>query len=350
MNYRQLQNELNKNIFSPVYLFVAGDMYIAKSYASLIKKLVAEGDFSSMNINTFDDKAYGAQEIMNAVLTLPVMSDRRYVEIDLDCYAKSAEVMSALAGYAAAPSETTVLILLTSQLPKTSALYKAVAKTGKVVEFEKLTAYELKDWIKNSFEKRGFKIKPDALEYFVEAGEYHSREAGVDTGYFANEIEKIAAYHPGSKEVTVDALRTVSSKNNNEDIFALTDHMLSGNLKGAFYQLDRLIYNKAVPQQVIAQIAGAVRRVAICAYMTQNGLSQAEIAKKWAYHPYAVKKAVEAGKYFSVKDALNALLALDDADTRIKRGEADPQTELAVVTQAVTSKIFACQQAERDLF
>jgi DNA polymerase-3 subunit delta len=164
------------------------------------------------------------------------------------------------------------------------------------------------------------------------------------------EIEKIAAYNPGAKEITAETIRKVSSKNVNEDIFALTDCMLAGDLKGALSQLDRLIYNKATAQQVIAQTASAMKRVAICAYMTQNGHSQADIAKKWGYHPYAVKKAVEAGKRFSLKDALSALSVLDDADVRIKRGESDPLTELAVMTQTITAKLFKSQPAGRSLF
>lgn len=340
MHYRQLQNELNKNSISPVYLFVAGDEYIAKSYIALMKKRLVEGDFSSMNVNTYDDKFYSAQDIMNTVMTLPIMSEKRIVEIDLDVYMKSAELMNSLSEYAADPAETTVLILLSSQLPKTAPLYKAVSKMGKIVEFEKLSVYELKDWIKNSFEKRGLKINADALDYLIEVGEYHSREANVDTGYFANEIEKIASYDTKAKEITLTAVKNISSKNINEDIFALTDCMVSGNLKGAFRQLDRLIYNKAVPQQIIAQVAGAMKRIAVCAYMTQNGFSQTEIAKKWGYHPYAVKKAVEAERNFSIKDALCALLVLDDTDVSVKRGETDPQTALSIMTEAIVSKTF----------
>ena len=341
MNFKRLQSEINKGIIGPLYLFIVKDEYIAKSYASLIKSKAVTGDFYDMNVSVFDDKECDPAQIMNALMTMPVMSERRCVEIDLDVFGKDSSVIKLLCDYAESPCEETVLIVLSSQINNKSLIYNVFSSNGKIVEFDKLNTYQLKDWIKAAFEKRGLSIETDALEFMVAVAEYNTNESEVDVGYFANEIEKISLYDTLIKKITVDILKKLQSKNINDDIFKLTDLIANANTEKSLAQLDKLLANNALPQQIISSIASLMKRIAICLYLTENGYSQSAISKNYRMHPYAVKKACEAKNNFSVKDALCAILVLDAADVMIKSGEMDAGSALFIAVADIASKTFS---------
>ena len=340
MDYIALQKQLHKNILGPLYLFLAKDDYIAGAYVNLMRQKIAFGELGSLNETIFEEKKADPAQVAAACLNLPVMAERRIVVVKDKAAAKNAELAAFLAGYAKKPCLSTTLIVYTNEIDKRTALYRAFSDNGIVVEFDKMKNAQLADWLRHAFEKRGMKIREDALSYLLEAGDYTHRESEIDMGYYANEVEKLCNYQKKGKEITLEMVKKASSFNLNEDVFQFTDSLARGDLSGANKQLYRLTYNRVAPQSVIGAAARAMRNICVCQSLFAGGKSEAAIAKECGLHPFAVKKAVEVRSAFDVEDGKKALLVLNNLDVMLKTGLMDNDTAMALMAEDIASKKF----------
>lgn len=336
MNYRQLQRELNNNIISRAYLFIAKDAYIADSYVKLMKERVVSGELAQLNINVFSDKKVLPGDVKNALLSLPVMSKRRLVVIKEDDVPSDAKLSEMLYEYLSESCESTVLIVYTKQCDKRSKLYKAFEATAKTVQFDKLNDKELYEWIENAFHKKNMKIAKQAVEYLIDALDYNGRDSVADLGYFANETEKLAAYDPSAKEITLEQAKKVVSPNITKDIFKYTESVMLGDAAGALVRMEELIDCKVPVQVIFHSLNKTLRQNALFKYMASNGMREGEIAKQTGAHPYAVKLSLT--KYsLGTDESLRAIKAINEADVNIKSGLIESYSAIVLLTERVCS-------------
>lgn len=357
MDINELKRELAGGIITSLYFFDADDKYLADSYLKIFKTRIASGELGTLNLTVFTERPEPA-DVMNALRTLPVLSERRLVVIYLSDSPKpkaedaakskaAADPLSEyLTEYAKNPVESSVLIVFSENADKRRPLYKAFAKYGKVVEFPKPSASRMPKWVEDIFTQRGYSIEPAAVRYLINALDYNSRDSDIDLQYFYNEIDKIIQYNPKSKKIALAAVKKLVSANISQDIFALTDAISSGNLAEANRQVYRLTYNAEAPARIFATIATNMRTIAVCQSLYSKGMSEADIAKSRGINPYPVKKAIAARADFTAEDALHALLVLANADMLIKRGRLDEYDALVLAVADITSKTFCLMEAE----
>lgn len=340
MDSNLLNKELNMDIITSLYLFIAEDDYIADSYIKLMKKKVAANEFAQLNENYFEAKKSVPSEVSSVCNTLPVMAEKRVVIVRDRNISKYTALCAELVKYAKNACPSTVLIVHTNDCDKRTSLYKTFNEIGKIVEFAKLKNDALSRWIKNSFTKRNLTIADDAVRYMIDASDYGQKDADIDIGYFANEIEKLALYDPSKKQITLEIVKKVFSVNINEDIFKLTDALIDGDASAAYKQIHKILYNKTVPQIVIAAIARTLRNLCISQSLYENGKSEAVIAKEYAIHPYVVKKSIGAAKKFSKTDGLKSLLVLSKLDIMLKTGLSDADTAMLLMVEDICARTF----------
>ena len=299
-----------------------------------------EGDFKELNIYDVEAKYTDPSEVVSVCYTLPVMASKRLVVIRDKNITTYSELCDILISYAEDPSETTALIIKTDSIKKNLRLYKTFDQYGKIVTCDKMKREQLSKWIQNRFAKYGFKIERDALIALIESGDYFDKDSEIDLGFYVNEIDKLVQYHDKKQMIVLDTVNKVSSSNIDKDIFRLIDDLFSGNLNSAYEQMYHLTYNKVVPQIIIASIARNARNICICQSLSAEGKSEASIANQWSIHPYAVKKAIAIGKRFSVSDAKNTLLVLNQIDVKLKTGLLGSEEALALLIEDIGTKKF----------
>ncbi len=336
MNYRQLQRELNNRIIAPAYLFVSEDKYIADSYIRLIKQRVVSGQLEEVNTNTFSNKLISASDVKNALESLPIMNERRFVLVELDDISAEASLCNMLVKYLEDTCETSVMIVSTKKCDKRTKIYKAFASNAKIVVFEKLKDKELYEWIEGAFLKRGRKISKEAIEYMIDAVDYNAREGAADLGYFENEIQKIIAFVPEANQISIEDAKKTVSVNITKDIFKYTECVLTGRLSEAFVRMGELTNSKVPIQMILASLNKTLKMNAIFKYLANNGYSEAQIISRTKAHPYSVKVALS--KYLmDYNSSLSAIKALSDTDVSIKRGIIEPNTAIVLLTEKICS-------------
>ncbi|MFA0814378.1 MAG: DNA polymerase III subunit delta [Anaerofustis sp.] len=345
MDSNGLNRELSQNVITPLYLFLAYDPFIARSYYHLMKRKAVDADFRELNVNEYDKKA-NPSDVIATCMTLPIMAEKRIVFVRDTSFSKCSDLCAALVRYAKKPCETTILILFANEIDKRSSLYKTFSQYGKVVECEKMKSPDLTKWIRMAFQRKQLKITEEAVRFFIDSSDYLSKESEIDLGYFANEIEKLTLSNPIGNEITLDHIKKTLSVNINEDVFRLSDDLLNGDTADAYVQTARLQFYNVPFQQILAVVAKAIRTFLICRTLHENGVGNATIAKEYGLHPYTVKKSIAFSERFSASDAKKSILILNRLDVGIKTGELDPDTAIALMVHQIGGRNFLL--SERD--
>ena len=344
MNSRDLRAEISHGVISSSYLITAKDAYLGEMSLNQLRKAVLGEKDNFYNERIFAEKGASPSDVHLALHTIPVMADKRVVIIRNDALLKNEPLAKMLAEYVKNPCSSSVLIVYLNEADKRTALYKAFSSNAKIVEINRAEPKEILYWIESGLARRGLKITKEALRYFAEAGDYSARSSRTDLGYYAAETDKIEAYYKGAAESTavdLETLKKIISPNINEDIFALSDSIVSGDISSVYKNLYRLNYNKVPHFRILAEIARTMRNICICQYENAEGKSAADISASYGFHIYSVRKAVQCREEYGIEDALKALRVLLNADIMIKSGDASSSAVLELTALDLTSKTFS---------
>ena len=219
---RTLLEDVARGIFKPVYLLMGDEPYYPDLVcAAIVRHCIdpADKDFNELI-------CYGADVTADQIITtarqFPVMAQRQLIVV------KDANLMKGLedlALYCAAPLESTVLVLLLrgASADKRKSLYKAVQKTGVVVESPLLRDYEISGWISAYYASRGLEIEPEAAVLLGES-------VGTDLSTIALETDKlIQALPEGCRQVSVEDVEKNVGASRRYSIFELSRELSARN-------------------------------------------------------------------------------------------------------------------------
>ncbi len=347
MNYKEFHQEVSRGTITCVYFFNVSDTYIADSYLEFLKEKMGFSKDEMLNISQFDEKNISWNDLYSSLNMLPIAAERRLVIVKKNSLFKDKELSGGLEKYLSNPNPDTVLVIYSDSPDKRSSLYKAIAAGYKEVVFTRLEGKELTDWINSSFKKHGLSADESVANYLSEALKLSAKDGGINMGYVAKQIEKLAFGAQKQKKITLSDIMAGTSFPLSADVFAYSNALCEGDAKRATRLLTALLAAKVPGNQIIALAASSFRRLALCGYLKQNGYSEAEVAKTHGLHPYAVKIAFKLSAYTGPNDALMAINELSYAERLSRRGDMDLNDALFTITQSITAKTFVLGKSDR---
>jgi DNA polymerase-3 subunit delta len=212
--------------------------------------------------------------VMDDLLTLPFLSDRRVVVIrDADRFISAHR--DRLENYLKSPSPTGTLVLECRSFPSSTRLSKASsAAGGRLIECKKLKHPALVNFVNAQARLRGKRIDPSAANRLV-------ARIGEDQAALANEVEKLDLYSAERDRIVdsdVDALVVLSRE---EKIFAVMDAAAGGDLPEAFGLWRQVLQtDPAAAFRAVGGIAFVLRRWIAAHQMRDEGMPIRSIAPK----------------------------------------------------------------------
>ena len=207
-----------------------------------------------------------------------------------------------------------VFTLNSTNIDKTSALYDAITKNGKVYELLSVDKKDLPTYIYRYFnETLNTKIDRDAID------ELANRIKG-DLNVFVNEANKLALF---TDHVTYQDVIKMVSKPLDENAFEMFNFLLAGKLNEAISLFRDLRVNSVEPVTLISLLGNQFRLLYQIIFLTKSGLENAEIAKELGIKEgrvYVLKKYMYS---MTVKQLLATLDDLYHLDYNIKSGQVD---------------------------
>jgi DNA polymerase-3 subunit delta len=237
---------------------------------------------------------------------------------------KAADV-EALSTYLARPAPATVVALIGEDVKKTTALSKACAKTGSVLEYA-VQKKDLQRWVADQFRQRGARAEPEACAALVHL-------VGDDPHALATEVDKLATWAAGEpigerevEELAAPAADTPS--------FMLTDAWAVRDTARALGASETIFEREArqrrdTAARLAAALGGHLAKLRALKALAAEGVRPREAAGKLKLHPFYAEKLARQAEAFSPDELRDAVVRLAELDGALKgQSRLGPDLEL----------------------
>lgn len=260
LSIADVRRQLASGRLGPLYLILGADESGKTELAGQFLELI-EPDLRPFNV----DRLYGgettAAAIMDAARTLPLIVPRRVVLVlhaerlltpkrDTDAASKD---LALLERYIKAPVESTVLVLVATELDRRRALTRLLLSKGAVVECAgPADAAEAVRWVRDRLAAEGLSIEPRAARLVAD-------RAGADVNRLRSDVGRLVLYAAGKNTVSIGDVAEIVSGPASQDDWAVTRAIERRSAPEALRELALLVEEGVVPYMILGQVAWFVR-------------------------------------------------------------------------------------------
>jgi len=313
----------------PVYLIHGQEEKLLEEAVGRLKaSFEEEGDLSFSFDQFFGDRD-DSQAVIQAAQTLPFMSSKRLILVKNASEFNPSDAKS-LAKYIEKPSPTTCLVLVASELKKTSPIYKAANKAGQVFEYKLPSKNEYPNWVKKRFRSKGKMVTSGVPKLMVEC-------IGYNLNRLENEIEKVSLYFDDKAEVNEEDISMIICESGEKSIFDLVDSIGKRDKNNAFSCLNQIMEQKSDPPQLIFfMIVRQFRLLLKTRALIDRDLPDGVIAKELKVPFFVAKKLRDQCGNFSLQKLESIYRVLTEIDKALKTSEREPKLLLEGLILQVT--------------
>lgn len=322
---QRINNDIKSGNYQPVYLLYGEERYLKKQYKDKLKKALCAAD-DNMNNHFFEGKGISVGEVIDLAETMPFFADRKVIFLENSGFVKSGGEQ--LAEYLGSQNETTLLILVESEIDKRSKLYKAIQSHGCVVEFTQQDENTLKRWIAGILAKEGKKITESTVQLFL-------TKTGTDMENIHGELEKLICYCMDREVVTAEDVEAICTTRISSHIFDMVDAIAGRKQARALELYYELLALKEPPMRILFLIARQCNILLQVKSMKSKGFGNKDMASVIGVPPFAVGKyAAQAGK-FKAAVLRNAVTKCVEAEEAVKTGRMNDVMSVEILIMSV---------------
>ncbi len=208
-------------------------------------------------------------------------------------------------------SNIVVFKILKEKLDDRKKVVKLFKEKGIVKDFNKTS--NLNKYILDMFDN--YKIDNNCINLLVD-------RVGNNLEILHQEIEKIKQYKDKDLNISKEDIINLTSKNIENDFFALIENIVSKNKEKAMESYFEIIKDEE-PIKIIVVLANKFRLIYQAKRLYKQGFSEKDISNMLGNNFYAVRKCLESGRNYSEKALLKTLVSLANLDIDIKTGKID---------------------------
>jgi DNA polymerase-3 subunit delta len=322
---RDTVTDIEAGKIAPVYVLYGEESALISEVIRALRKKVLSPGTETLCHEKFDGRDLeGAGRVLDACAQIPMLGGRRLVELyDPDQIAKgkdktaknspTKQALDALSAYAAAPHETTVLVVTGSGIDGRSRLVKAAAKTGVARKFEPLKRDgDAVGFLMAHARRQKVEIEADAAQAIVAA-------VGTSQARLMEAFERAELHAGAGRPVRREDVEAVVTHTREEVIFELTDAVGMGDRDRALAVLDGIFQETALAEigqanMVLAMLTRQIRLV-FTAATTKGALEDAA-----GVPPFVARKLRAQAQGFDERRLRLAYAGLARLDSDLKGG------------------------------
>ena len=331
LDANQFVERLTRGKPVPAVLLLGSDLYLRDHCrAKLIEASVPE-DARDWGVSRFSAADDSLDRVLAQCQMLPMLAPRQVVFFeDVEAIEKLGDkdrdaAVDQVAAYLADPAPFTVLVLEAASLDKRMTLFKTLTQKALVVSVN----------LGESPEERIPAATLRVPQMATDVGVSIDREAAADLAdlldgdlsRIRSELQKLAAYVSDRKRITpedVDGL-VISSKK--YSVWQLAEMLAERRRPSALAFLDSLLREGVQPPAIVGALAWMYRKL-IEAQELSRRTSPGQAAGMLRMRASAAAVALEQSRKIPRRQLLDGLVALYEADSRLKSGVADQRAVL----------------------
>lgn len=302
------------------------DLLITQAIQAFEERMKADKE-DSLNTYHFNLKDSPIEDIIHEAKSLPFFGEKKLIIVH-DSYILTGKKttgshshnLEELERYLADPSSFSVVVFIApyDKLDKRKKVTKQLLKQSEVIEAEASRQGEIEAYLKAFFQSKDVRIEKEPLQLLLQLTDWSLTRA-------VGEAEKLALYHGGHSEITVDSVDRLVSKSLEQNIFELNDRVLNRQVKASIELYQDLLTQKEDPIKILALMIGQFRLLLQVKILKSKGYQQSDIAAILKVHPYRVKLAIQKEQKFPQSVLSQAHHMLISADHEVKTGRSNPE-------------------------
>ena len=315
-----IRDSIKTGQLKTAYLLYGPEAYLRRQYRDKLKNAMAAPD-DNMNFAAFEGKETDVEAVIELAETLPFFAEQRVILIENSGFFKNS--CERLAEYLPKTPSTTHFIFVEDEVDKRSKCYKAVQKTGKVVEFATQTEELLTRWILSRLKKEGKNITGSVMQLFLS-------KTGTDMGNIDRELEKLICYTMGRPVIEAADVEAIATEQTQNKIFEMVNAIAEHNQRKALDLYYDLLTLKEPSMRIMYLISRQFQILLNVRDMSARGMDQASMAKIAGIPPFAVRRNVSQAKGFSMEQLKQALRDGVDLEEAVKTGRMNDQMAVEI--------------------
>lgn len=310
-----------------IFLVAGPDTYRARERVCALRdKFEREVDASGLNMHTIDGGALTESDLAHAFDASPLLARRRFIVIEGLLSNKNKNLQDAVLTRLKSEKDDkdgNIVVLFEEQPPKgTSPLFAWLMQHAHAQTFSDLSGAALTRWIEQLAESHNRILLPEAVAELVSLH-------GSDLWGLVNDFNKLDTHFASGTTITEVDVRTLCGDPFSNDIFALVDSIISGDLKKSAPMLLEHLARGLSPQQLIGLLE---KQFSILVRFLSGDKNLDGV------HPFVVKKLTKVSSATTLEKIKEAYRKLAEVDMDLKTSTTSPQTILLQYLSHISQK------------
>jgi DNA polymerase-3 subunit delta len=310
MTFEQISKDLQNKKYKPIYLLMGEEAFYIDKITDYIQDNVLNETEKAFNLTILYGKDVEARDIDLAAKRYPMMAPYQVIIVK---EAQNLKKIEDLVYYAGSPLETTILVLAHKykSLAKNKKLYKAIEKSGVVLETKKLYDNQVPDWITAYATNKKLRISPVAAALLAEY-------LGNDLSKVANEIDKLALSLPENAEINQKIIQDNIGISKEYNVFELQNALVDKDI----VKSNRIVNYFGSNQKehpifsTLSFLYSFFSKILIFHFTKDK--SDANLARELGVSPFFLKNYKKAATQYPPKKAVQIISFLREYDLKAK--------------------------------
>jgi DNA polymerase-3 subunit delta len=308
-----------------VYLWYGEDRFLIQESLKVLKSFYFMNDPSGSGIEQVSAKELSPAVIVERANTMSFFANRLVIVEDVTYFqdGQTAELEPFL-DYFANPNPSTCLLFIAESVHRGRKFYKALVKTGEIMEFcPPKRPQDWLIWVQSELRVREKSMDTQVASQFIEWTGHH-------TGVLSQELDKLIVFVGERQKITTEDFKAITPRSIETSIFDLLDAVASRSAAKALQAL-REVLRKEPALKVLALLVRQVRLLLGCDSLRRRGGNVAEAPSVLGISPYEAQKVWQQSVRLSTEQLSKALSECLNTDLALKTGGGDPGLLLEIM-------------------
>jgi DNA polymerase-3 subunit delta len=308
--------QAKKGALLPLYVVAGEERLLRDQVVAELRAASLAGGVAAFNEDKFTAGETDVESIIAAARTVPMMAPRRFVLVRgaerWDAQESESSPFERLAEYAAAPIDTTCMVVVAQKLDGRRKLAAVARKQGFLVACDPLDARSLPTWIADRFERKGHPVDRDVAELLAAL-------AGPQLSPVDDAIERLSLYVGAGAPVDEAAVGACVARIRTADTWALVDAVGTRDLGRALRTLADAYDPRERGLPLLGALAWSIRQLARYQAAVAGGASSDEAARRaGVFQPYRARELASKARAVRPKEVERWMLVLAETDLALK--------------------------------
>lgn len=307
----QLSGQIGKDL-APVYLVTGDEPLLSEESCDLLRSHLQQQGFSEREVLHVDG-SFSWEYLLECANALSLFAEKKIIELRLGSSKLNKRSSEILQQYLSNPSPDNILLIIAGKLDggaKKSAWFKAVDKSGVIVEIWPVETAQLPNWIRQRAAQIELQLNEEAIQLLCDRIEGNLLAA-------KQELSKLSLLFP-HQVVTADDIVDAVSDSSRYDIYGLADAALQGQPARCCKILQVLRQDGTEPPVVLWALSKELRSLAAIQQAQNSGQSFDAVCQRERIWGKRKPLARQAAQRLSGKQLNQALQHCAEVDKIVK--------------------------------